>query len=250
MPLPTTIDEVIQQLGDIIATETTAGSNLAFFPVLYKKVTERIQLGIQNKEFEDNLRMERLDVIFANRYIEAYRQLKAGDTPTQSWEVAFQAATNKKFIIMQHLLLGINAHINLDLGIAVAQTVGENGNLSGIESDFNKINAILAAMVAGVEASIGRVSPIFYLLEKVGKGKEDKIVTFSINLARDGAWIFANQYHISGNKPAEISQRDGIIAKLATKLTTTKSRLLRWTIRAIRFFETKNVAKVVAILSK
>jgi hypothetical protein len=105
-------------------------------------------------------------------------------------------------------------------------------------------------MVAGVEASIGRVSPIFYLLEKVGKGKEDKIVTFSINLARDGAWMFANQYHISGNKSVEISQRDAIIAKLATKLTTTRSRLLRWTIRAIRFFETKNVAKVVAILSK
>jgi hypothetical protein len=250
MPLPTTIEEVIVQLGDIIATETAAGSNLAFFPVLYKKVTERIQLGIQNKEFKDNPRMERLDVIFASRYIEAYRQFTAGEKPTQSWEIAFQAAVQKKFIIMQHLLLGINAHINLDLGIAVAQTVGETGDLAGIESDFNKINAILAAMVAGVEASIGRVSPIFYLLEKVGKGKEDKIVTFSINLARDGAWMFANQYHISGNKSVEISQRDAIIAKLATKLTTTRSRLLRWTIRAIRFFETKNVAKVVAILSK
>jgi len=250
MPQPTSIDEVIAQLSDIITTETAAASNLAFFPVLYKKVTERIKLGIENKEFEDNPRMEKLDVLFAGRYIEAYRQFKAGEAPSQCWEVAFLAAANKKFIIMQHLLLGINAHINLDLGIAVAETVGENGEMSRIENDFNKINEILAAMVDGVEKSIGRVSPIFYLLEKVGKGKEDKVVTFSINLARDGSWLFANQFHLSNNKPEEITKRDDVIAVLATKLTTTKSRFLRWTIRAIRFFETKNVTKVVRILSE
>jgi hypothetical protein len=95
-----------------------------------------------------------------------------------------------------------------------------------------------------------QVSPIFYLLEKVGKGKEDKVVTFTINLARDGAWLFANQFHVSNNKLKEISERDGIIEILASKLTTAKSRFLRWTIRVIRFFETKNVAKVARILSE
>ncbi len=132
----------------------------------------------------------------------------------------------------------------------MADTVGENEELSGIENDFNKINEILADMVNGVQEDIGKVSPIFYLLEKVGKGKEDKVVTFTINLARDGAWLFANQFHVSNNKPKKISERDGVIAILASKLTTTKSRFLRWTISAIRFFETKNVAKVVRILSE
>lgn len=247
---PTNIDEVILQLDGIINTETTAASNLAFFPVLYKKVTERIKLGIENKEFEDNPRMERLDVLFAGRYIEAYRQFKAGEMPTQSWAVTFQAAASNKFIIMQHLLLGINAHINLDLGVAVADTVDENDELSGIENDFNKINEILADMVNGVQEDIGKVSPIFYLLEKVGKGKEDKVVTFTINLARDGAWLFASQFHLSNNKSKEILERDSVIAILASKLTTVKSLFLRWTIHAIRFFETKNVAKVVRILSE
>lgn len=248
MPLPTNIEEVIQQLEEIISTETTEESNLAFFPTLYKKVTERIQLGIQNKEFEDNPRMERLDVIFASRYIEAYREFKSGQRPTQSWKIAFDAAANRKLLIMQHLLLGINAHINLDLGIAVSETIGPDGNLNAIHNDFNKINEILADMVAGVEDDIGKVSPIFHWLEKIGKGKEDALVTFSINLARDGAWRFANRFHSSQNKPAEIQQRDVRVAQLATKLTKTKSRLLRWTVGFIRFFETKKVAKVVAVL--
>jgi len=247
MNLPANIDEVIAHLDVIITTETNAKSTLAFFPVLYKKVTERIKLGIQNKEFEDNPRMERLDVIFASRYIEAYEQFKAGQKPTESWQVAFDAA-QKKLIIMQHLLLGINAHINLDLGIAVAETVGEGGDMEAIKNDYNKINEILATMVAGVEKSIGEVSPVFYLLEKIGKGREDKIVTFSIDIARDEAWTFANQFHVSTNKAETIAKRDAIIAALGNKLIKSKSRVLRWVIRFIRFFESKNVARIVATL--
>lgn len=249
MNLPTNIDEVIAHLDAIITTETAAKSTLAFFPVLYKKVTERIKLGIQNKEFENNPRMERLDVIFASRYIEAYEQFKAGQKPTESWQVAFDAA-QKKIIIMQHLLLGINAHINLDLGIAVAETIGPDGDMESIKNDYNKINAILATMVAGVELSIGKVSPIFFLLEKIGKGKEDKIVTFSIDIARDEAWIFANNFHRSTNKEQTINQRDVVIANLGGKLVTSKSRFLRWTIGFIRFFESKNIAKIVTTLAE
>lgn len=249
MNLPTTIDEVIEHLDTIITIETSAKSTLAYFPVLYKKVTERIQLGIQKKEFEDNPRMERLDVIFASRYIEAYEQFKAGEKPTESWQVAFEA-TQKKLIIMQHLLLGINAHINLDLGIAVAETVGQDGAMEPIKNDYNKINEILASLVSGVEKSIGAVSPVFYLLEKIGKGREDKIVTFSIDIARDEAWIFANQFHTATNKEKTITDRDAIIASLGRKLITSKSRILRWVIRFIRFFESKNVARVVATLGE
>jgi len=246
----TTIDEVITELNKIIEAETSIASAMAFFPILYKKVTERIKTGIVNNEFENNLRMEKLDVLFANRYIEAYQQLKDGLEPTESWTRTFEASKEKGLLIMQHFLLGINAHINLDLGIAVAETVGEGESLIDLENDFNKINGILASMVDDVQRRIGRVSPLFYLLEKIGKGREDKIVSFSINVARDGAWAFANQYYLSTNKPEEIRGRDRIIGAIATKLTTTKSRILRFTIRTIRFFETKDQKKVIAVLSE
>ena len=249
MKQATTIDEVIAILGDIITSEVAAGSNLAFFPILYKKVTERIKEGIAQKEFEDNPRMERLDVIFANRYLAAYFAYKEGEKPSLSWENAFEAAKNQRLLILQHLLLGINAHINLDLGIAVSETVGPQGTLENIHNDFNKINAILASMVDGVQQKIGRVSPFFYLLDKVADGKEDLIATFSINIARDEAWLFANEYHDASDKEAVLSTRDASIGKLALKLSTTKSRILRWAIRFIRWFESKNVAKVADVLS-
>ncbi|MFT5890144.1 MAG: hypothetical protein ACI9Y7_000233 [Dokdonia sp.] len=249
MKQATTIDEVIAILGDIITTEIADNSNLAFFPILYKKVTERIKEGIAQKEFDDNPRMERLDVIFANRYLAAYFTYKEGNKPSISWENAFEAAKNQKLLILQHLLLGINAHINLDLGIAVSETVGSQGDLQNIHDDFNKINAILASMVDGVQQKIGRVSPFFHLLDKVADGKEDLIATFSINIARDEAWIFANDYHDVSDTEAVFTKRDVSIGNLALKLSTTKSRILRSVIRFIRWFERKNVAQVAEVLS-
>ncbi len=244
----TTINEVISKLDEIITTECTANSCMAYSPILYRKVTLRIKEGILNNEFENGGRMETLDVLFANRYIIAYRQMIAGKAPTLSWKNAFEAAKRGNLLIMQHLLLGINAHINLDLGIAVAETVGEDGELMNFEDDFNKINGILASMVAGVESKIIKVSPLFGLLDRLGKGREDKLVTFSLNVARDGAWMFANQYHISPRKDEVLKERDFAIGCVAEKLITQKSKFLKFLVKIIYFFEKKDVKAVVLVL--
>ena len=246
----TNIDEVITRLDAIIAAQCARNSQMAYFPILYKKVTERIKEGILNKEFENNQRMELLDVIFANRYIEAYDSLTTNKPYTNSWKRAFEAANKEGVLIMQHLLLGINAHINLDLGIAVAETVGKDGDMMDFENDFNKINEILGSMIAAVEGKIISVSPLFGLLDKFGKGKEDKLVSFSINIARDGAWLFANQYHISPNKEEQLNNRDTIIAGLAEKLIHQKSWILKYLVKTIYFFEKKDVAQIAAVLKE
>ena len=246
----TTIDEVIIRLDHIIDAECINYSRMAYFPILYRKVTVRIKEGIDNNEFENNQRMERLDVLFANRYINAYECLGANKSFSQSWKNAFEASKNNSLLIMQHLLLGINAHINLDLGIAVADTVGNDGDMMNFENDFNKINEILGSMIADVESKIISVSPLFGLLDKFGKGREDKLVSFSINVARDGAWLFANQYHISPNKETELKTRDTIIAILAEKLIYQKSWVLKYLVKTIAFFEKKDVPQIVAVLKK
>lgn len=69
IPQATTIDEVIQLLQEIIQQSITEKSTKGYFAVLYLKVTQKVKEGIQNGTFENGPRMEKLDVIFANRYI-------------------------------------------------------------------------------------------------------------------------------------------------------------------------------------
>lgn len=58
-----TIDEVIDQLDRIIKECLADDSKLAFFPILYRKVTIAVKEGIERKDFDDNERMEKLDVV-------------------------------------------------------------------------------------------------------------------------------------------------------------------------------------------
>jgi len=115
-----TIDEVIEQLDEIIARSHSENGRLGYFATLYRNVTVEVKRGIAQGRFENGPRMERLDVTFANRYLTALGCYLRGEQASKCWVTAFKAATEWPPIVLQHLLLGMNAHINLDLGAAAA----------------------------------------------------------------------------------------------------------------------------------
>jgi hypothetical protein len=241
-----TIDEVISILNQIVEECKTQNNPLGYFAILYRQVTINVRDGILNNRFENNPRMEKLDVYFANRYFDAYFDYKEHKKITKSWHVAFISA-QESHIILQYLLQGINAHINLDLGIATVKTL-ENDELDGIKKDFYAINTLLSEMVDEVKQKIGSISPIFKLLMPLAKKWDDKIVQFSIEVARDGAWEFAQQLHNDlPNSEKIITERDTSIYNLGLKLVSPV-RTLQWILNTIRFFETGTVQKKMEAL--
>lgn len=243
-----TIAEVVSRMDEIVSECRARKSRIGYFSILYRQVTLRIQQGIEKKEFEDNERMEKLDVFFAKRFIEAYENWISGKTVTKSWQIAFEASKSKSYLVLQHLFLGINAHINLDLGIAASETM-ERKALESIQNDFNKINSILAELVDDVKANISMVSPIFGLLIPLAKGKDEILLNFSIQLARDGAWKYAGEYHADPNKEFQIQDRDGNISKLAQKLINP-GKVLSFLVKIVGFAEWKSVSRTMDILVK
>lgn len=236
-----TIDEVISILNQIVAECKTQNNPLGYFAILYRQVTINVRDGILNNRFEDNSRMEKLDVFFANRYFEAYFNYQVHKKISKSWHIAFISA-QERHIVLQYLLQGINAHINLDLGIATIKTI-ENNNLEGIKNDFYTINTLLSEMVDEVKQKIGGISPIFKLLMPLAKKWDDKLVQFSIETARDGAWEFAQQLHKNqSNYDKIITERDNCIYNLGLKLVSPV-KTLQWILNTIRFFETGTVQK-------
>lgn len=242
-----TIDEVISFLDQIVEDEVDRGSKLAFFPILYREVTEAIKLAIENQEFEDNPRMERLDVVFANRYLKAYTEFQNNHPASSCWEVAFREGNKYWPIVLQHLLLGINAHINLDLGIAAAEITGKD--IEDLKTDFNKINEILSSMVDGVQSKIDKVSPVIGVMDKLAGNLDERLVDFSIQLARDGAWSFACEYAEADgeDRQALYEKRDASIAWLGKDIA--KPGLLLSIITGfIKIFEWKKVKPIAPIL--
>lgn len=190
--LPTTIDEVIFQMDEIIKRCIKEKSKLGYFTTLYRDVTAVVRQKIHEGYFDDNARMEKLDVVFANRYLEAIYAYWDGKPASKCWEVAFQNKSNDKLIILQQLLLGMNAHINYDLAIATAE-VAPGDKISSIENDFQKIMQLLSDMIDDVERRIETVSPSIKWLDKFGGKTDEKIAGFVIKKARDLAWKTAEK---------------------------------------------------------
>ncbi|MFW5756206.1 MAG: DUF5995 family protein [Tangfeifania sp.] len=234
VPELNTIDDVLDSLDEIILLSVTENDTSGYFAALYRQVTSEVKQGILNNYFDDGARMELLDVIFAKKYIDAWHAWQNCENVSQSWKEAFRFSKKQTPVVLQHLLTGMNAHINLDLGIAAAE-ISRNSNISLLKNDFFKINHILSMQVNHVQNNLSAIWPLLKkILAKTGK-LDNLLVDFSMELARDGAWEFAHE--LSG-KPIEnweafIKDRDSVVAAKSQIVTNPKIwiKILLWIIR-------------------
>lgn len=247
MAIPATnIDEVISELDVIVAKCLAENNKMGLFAALYRKVTLRVKEGIAAGRFNDGERMERLDVVFANRYLEAYDAYNTGNSMTSSWRITFNAAKNPNLFIIQHLFAGMNSHISLDLGIATAKTVG-GLPLSDIERDFNEINKILSDMIDDVQKALEKTSIMMLALDWLVGKADEKLAQFSLELFRKRAWDITN--HLYGLADDVLLQQitllDYQVSKENHLFTDWSTNFLPPMVRLSALIQNKKAAAVV-----
>ena len=184
--LASDISEVIRQL-DVIHQDESVAVQHKLFTVMYRQVTAAVAQGIANGDFDDGPRMDRFDTVFANRYLRAFHRYRSGQRCSGAWRVTFAFAESGRGVAMQHLLLGMNAHINLDLAIAAARAT-PGGDIAALRDDFERINDLLASMINGILSALGEHSPLIDTLDRIAGGVDKALIEFSITRARAEAW--------------------------------------------------------------
>ncbi|MGH2648290.1 MAG: DUF5995 family protein, partial [Ginsengibacter sp.] len=106
------------------------------------------------------------------------------------------------------------------------------------------------SMTDNVEECLTKINPLMRLLNLNIYKYDEMLVQFSITIARDGAWGFAQQ--LSGKADSDydncIRTRDISIQQLGNNIANPRGFLLRLVVKIIRLFEKKNVAKVIKLL--
>ena len=248
---PNTIDEVLTELDQVILRARNEKSRLGYFATLYRNVTLKVKQGIAAGFFEDGARMEKFDVTFAGRYLTALENYRTRQNTSRCWIAAFETANKWSPIILQQLLIGMNAHINFDLGIA-AQTVAPGSELASLETDFNRINDILASMVVKVRSDVEEVSPWIKLLDSYASQTGDRLIEFSLSKARTSAWLVANMINSTSTNALgrELEILDDGVTKLGGLIASPKGFLLKLGLRVIRLRESNDVPHVIDVLSQ
>jgi hypothetical protein len=247
-----TIEEVIDIMDEILEDCRVRESRLGFFASLYRMVTivvkERCDEG---NFFEDNDRMRHLDVVFANRYFDAVDAYYNKGNPTKAWGISFEMAEQRQLLILQHLLLGMNAHIALDLGVAAAEV--SNGELTpSLERDFNRLNNLLSGLIDSVQDEVAIVSPLIKYLDKLAFRFDEHFVGFSINHARDRAWKFAQELAPLSpeDRLAAIVKRDALVEGFARRVLASTKFPFGAFIWFVNRRESKNTLQIIKTLSE
>ena len=181
------IDAVVNQLDAVTASARQRRDRLGWFAAMYGQTTRTVRDRVAAGHFDDAERMGRFVERFAGRYLAPLAGWPAGQPVPRSWRVAFQASASRDTIILQHLLLGMNAHINLDLSVVAAETCPGDA-IHSLHADFMRVNDVLGALMPGVRACIGRFSPLLDVIDRVGGADDDEVLNFSIRVARKEAW--------------------------------------------------------------
>ena len=142
---PSCLDHTLRELRRRIAAHDATCSDNALFPRNYRVVTEFYQRLAGTGFFADDTYVAREDAIFAELFFAAEDAWARGelDKVPEAWRIAFDAAERKEVQGAGNLLLGINAHVQLDQPYMIAGLglVAPDG--SSRKADHDKFNELL-----------------------------------------------------------------------------------------------------------
>ena len=184
---PRTIDDVLAALRTVVDDAARAGDRIGLFAAVYRQVTAAIAQQLADGAFDDADRLNRFDALFAGRYLAELEAWRAGRDHGRSWRLAFRATEDDDLVLVQHVVLGINAHINLDLAVAAAQT-SPGEEIAGLRADFERINDVLIDVLCELQGALNDLSPLLGGLDAVLGRLDEEIFGFKLQRARAEAW--------------------------------------------------------------
>lgn len=189
MQQATTIDEMFGYLDELIATNKQRCSRLGYFPAVYRYVVTNLRIYYERGLLGDPLRIQQIALGLFNRYFAALQRYQAGELPTRAWLLAFEAAQSRWPTVGQQVMLSINPHINLDLGVVVAQSCPA-AELPAFRDEFFAMNRLLAPLIVHTVDSLDQISPLFGLL---GGKPRAALINGLVDRMGQHAWQLCNQ---------------------------------------------------------
>jgi hypothetical protein len=184
------VDDAHRRLVALERLFHARGDRRGPFLAIYSRVTREVGREIEAGSFGDPAWVESYLVAFADLYREALFRFETGDTGALAdpWQVAFESASAGRNLVAQDAVLGINAHVNYDLALALA-TVGVGPDRATKYADHRAVNDVLRRLVDEVQDRLAdRYAPGLSDVDE-SLGRLDEALSFvALAEGRDTAW--------------------------------------------------------------
>ena len=200
----------------------------AIFLTAYVVVTREVKRNMRQKFFQDNVWVTRYIVRCANLYCKFLADFEYDNLEAvpKSWKISFTTSKGSAGLLMQDLLLGLNAHMNHDLALALdGVTIDQHRAVR--YQDYTLLNeAWSAATILLKERLEALYIPGLRLLKKTLRPAAGERIPFSPEKAAANAWesavALANAHNERerGHALACLEDRSAVLARLLTLPTT------------------------------
>ncbi len=189
------IDDLAAVMDVHLARFDRDGDHRAAFLRVYRHMTLAVRERLRRPFFLDPAWVERVAVRFGWYYFDALERFERGDDPPPAWAYAFDIAARKRAFLLQDILLGMNAHINNDLPLVVAEILRAEGDERSVfetvrrRFDHDQINRVLHDVIPGVQDEVARhygrlIRPLGRLMGDLDR----QLTTYGLKTWRDQVW--------------------------------------------------------------
>lgn len=181
----------------LASTWQREGDSRAIFAEAYGTMTSNVLDTLESGAFRDPAWVARLLDRFADLYFEAVDAHAAGADCPEAWRIAFDAAPRSDLHPLQHLFLGVSAHINRDLAFALADVLDDWHEFdpmarAGRHDDHEAVNSVIARTIDQVQADvIVPHAPAMGVLDRVLGGVDEWLFSRLIAGWREAVWMDA-----------------------------------------------------------
>ena len=174
----------------------------AVFALTYLLTTEAFRETLGTGFFVDEPAIIQLDRAFADLFFAATNAYPGGDAPP-AWRRAFDAATQGRTNAVQDVFLGMNAHIQRDLPVALAAVGLIRPDGSSRKGDHDAVNEILSGVLDHIEDEVGRrYDPLVTFADASPSPIDEMGALEMLKSWREGAWRNAERLSLA-RTPAE-----------------------------------------------
>ena len=184
-----------------IASWQEAGDSRSLFLDCYRMMSENMFQAVQDGEFHDSQWVEQLVDHFSSYYfsaLDAYRQ-DPGQSPAV-WRLAFDKVAENRLLSIQNLLLGVNAHINYDLILALGDLLEPDwSRLDETQrrqryEDHTHVNLVIGRTIDSVQDTlIEPHEPVMDIVDRLLGPIDEWLISNLIERWRDEVWEQAVQ---------------------------------------------------------
>lgn len=187
--------ELLQKMNEQVRFWEEQDDMRVVFLKCYSMMTENMLEAIREQRFNDNAWVERLLHRFAEYYFEALACYDCGDAVPLVWQKVHEASAQRKLHVLQHLLLGVNAHINYDLVLTLDEILRDEWDSLSEEERSNRyadhcmVNRIIGETIDAVQDEVVEdISPYMDMIDKLMGRQDERLLLRLIAEWRDDVW--------------------------------------------------------------